>query len=110
MNKVITLQELNEADLRFYKEIWLTSAQALADDHKEAQLCLWRSTEAPTHDMLSEGTHDQNLESVWLVVDDIHDQQQVLEIKNHVQQRVLHLRLEGEFSPAEVDDAQTSNE
>ena len=105
MKTVITLQELAEADLRPYKEVWLTSAQALAESgHGEDELCLWRSEEAFTHDMLSEGTHDQNLHGVWLVVDDIDDPEQVLDIENDVRQRLQNLGLKGEFYPAEVGD------
>ena len=36
MKTVITLQELAEADLRPYNEVWLTSAEALAESgHNE---------------------------------------------------------------------------
>jgi len=105
MKTVITLQELAEADLRPYKEIWLTSAQALAETgHNEDELCLWRSDEAFTHDMLSEGTHDQNLVGVWLVVEDIDDRAEVLDVENDVRQRLQTLGLDGEFYPAEMGD------
>jgi len=105
MKTVITLQELAEADLRPYKEVWLTSAQALAETgHNEDELCLWRSDEAFTHDMLSEGTHDQNLMGVWLVVDDIDDPDEVLDVETDVRQRLQALGLQGEFYPAEVSD------
>ncbi|WP_110947039.1 hypothetical protein [Pseudomonas bohemica] len=109
MKTVITQQELAEADLRPYKEVWLTSALALADsDHKEDELCLWRSDLAFTHDMMSEGTHDQNLKGVWLVVDDIDNPDQVLEIENEVRDRLQVLGVEGEFYPAEVGDGHAS--
>jgi hypothetical protein len=109
MKTVITLQELAEADLRSYKEVWLTSAQALAESgHKDAEMCLWRSNEAFTHDMLSEGTHDQNVAAVWLVIDDIDDPNQVLEIEEEVRQRLQALGLEGEFYPAESGDSRAS--
>jgi len=105
MKTVITLQELAEADLRPYKEVWLTSAEALADSgHKEDELCLWRSQDTFTHDMLSEGTHDQNLQGVWLVVDDIDDAEQVFDIEEDVRQRLQMLGLQGEFYPAERGD------
>jgi hypothetical protein len=109
MKTVITLEELAEADLRPYKEVWLTTAQALAESgHKEDELCLWRITDTFTHDMLSEGTHDQNVPGVWLVVDDIDDSDQVLEIEEEVRQRLQALGLKGEFYPAESGDTRAS--
>lgn len=109
MKTVITQEELAEADLRPYKEVWLTSAEALAErGHNEDELCLWRSNETFTHDMLSEGTHDQNVAGVWLVVDDIDDPDQVLDVEENVRQRLLALGLEGEFYPAQTDDRDVS--
>lgn len=111
MKTVITLQELAEADLRPFKEVWLTSQQALADSgHSEDQLCLWRSELAFTHDMLSEGTHDQNLHAVWLVVGNIDDPDQVLDIESQLRQRLQELGLEGEFYPAQVGDRHASGD
>lgn len=52
MEKTITVDQLAKTDLRSVKEIWL------GDTH--TQLCLWRGEQVVTHDMLSEGTHDQN--------------------------------------------------
>ncbi len=104
MKTVITLEELAEADLRPYKEIWLTSPEALEGGHNEDELCLWRSDQTFTHDMLSEGTHDQNVTGVWLVVDDIDDPDQVLFIEDEVRLRLQTLGLKGEFYPAERGD------
>lgn len=109
MKTVITLEELAEADLRPYKEVWLTTAQALAESgHKEDELCLWRSNDTFTHDMLSEGTHDQNVAGVWLVVDDIDDPDQVLDVEEEVRQRLRTLGLEGEFYPAQTTEHHVS--
>jgi hypothetical protein len=109
MKTVITLEELAEADLRPYKEVWLTTAQALAESgHNEDELCLWRSNDTFTHDMLSEGTHDQNVAGVWLVVDDIDDPDQVLDVEEEVRQRLQALGLKGEFYPAESGDTRSS--
>lgn len=109
MKTVITLKELAEADLRPYKEVWLTSAEALTESgHREDEMCLWRSNQAYTHDMLSEGTHDQNLHGVWLVVDDIDDPDQVIEVEDTVRQRLNTLNLQGEFYPAETGDGLAS--
>lgn len=105
MKALITLQELAEADLRPYKEIWLTSARAVAESgHQEDELCLWRSDMVFNHDMMSEGTHDQNLQGIWLVVDNLDDPDQVLEVEDEVRQRLIALNMEGEFYPAEVGD------
>lgn len=109
MKTVITLPELGEADLRPYKEIWLMSTLALTQPgHPEDELCLWRASETFSHDMLSEGTHDQNVKGLWLVVDDIDDPEQVMDVENDVRERLLALRLEGEFYPAEVGDSHAS--
>jgi len=106
MKTVITLQELAKADLRPYNEVWLTSAQALTDSgHNEEELCLWRSNGTFTHDMLSEGTHDQNVTGVWLVVDDIDDPQQVLDMEKDVRGCLPNNGSEGEFYPAEQGDS-----
>lgn len=105
MKTVITLSELAEADLRPYMEVWLTSPRALTETgHKEDELCLWRRMQTPTHDMMSEGTHDQNVTGIWLVVDDIDDPQQVIDVEADVRDRLRILRLEGEFYPAERGD------
>lgn len=106
MKTLITLQELAEADLRGYNEIWLTSAKALAESgHPEEELCLWRARQHVTHDMLSEGTHDQNARRIWLVVDDLDDPAQVLDMENQVRQALQTRGLEGEFYPAERGDS-----
>lgn len=103
MKTMITLQELAGVDLRPYKEVWLTSTQAVADSgHKEDERCLWRAEEAFTHDMMSEGTHDQNLHAVSLVVDEIADPVRLQDIEQAVQKRLAELGLEGEFYPAQV--------
>jgi len=106
MKTVITLQELTKADLRPYKEVWLASPVALTEGgHAEDELCLWRAIQAVTHDMLSEGTHDQNVAGIWLGVDDIDDRQQVLAIEDILRLRLEDLNLEGEFYPAETGDS-----
>ncbi|MFK3973718.1 hypothetical protein ACI2KS_23675 [Pseudomonas sp. NPDC087358] len=109
MKTLITLKELAEADLRPYAEVRLTTPQALAgDDHKEDVLCLWRAEQIATHDMLSEGTHDQNVKVLWLVVDDIDDTKQVLDMETLVRDRLRALGLRGEFYPAERGSGQAA--
>lgn len=105
MKTVITLQELTKADLRPYKEVWLASLVALKGGHAEDELCLWRASQAVTHDMLSEGTHDQNVAGIWLGVDNIDDRQQILAIEDILRLRLEDLNLEGEFYPAETGDS-----
>jgi hypothetical protein len=58
--------------------------------------------------MLSEGTHDQNVRGIWLVVDDIDDPEQVLDIEEDVRQRLQAMGLKGEFYPAESGDSHAS--
>lgn len=102
MKTVITLQEIADADLRPYTEVWLTSTTAIREaGHSEDELCLWRANQVFSHDMLSEGTHGQNVMPVWLVLDDIDNPEQVLEVETHIRERLLAAGLEGEFYPAE---------
>jgi hypothetical protein len=109
MKTVITPEELFEADLRPYNEIWLASIQALAESgHSEDQLCLWRSNIVPSHEMLSEGSHGQNVSSVWLALDNIDDADQVLDMEELVRGRLESLGLKGEFYPAERGDTHSS--
>lgn len=109
MKPVITLNELAEADLRPYNEVWLTSAEALAEGgHSEDELCLWRAHQLFSHDMLSEGGHGQNVSSVWLVVENIDDPNQVLDMENEVRERLQVLGLKGEFYPAEIGNGRGS--
>jgi hypothetical protein len=106
MKAVITPRELLEADLRTYNEIWVSSAQALAKSgHSEDQLCLWRHEVVPSHDMLSEGSHGQNVNSLWLALDNIKDPHQIMDVENLVRERVDALGLKGEFYPAELKDS-----
>lgn len=109
MKTLISLAELADADLSAFNEIWLSSASSLAEHGpSEDQLCLWRANQLFTHDMLSEGTHGQNVTRVWLVPDDIDDSTAVLEIEDAVRGRLAELNLEGEFYPAEQGDSHSS--
>jgi hypothetical protein len=109
MKTLISLAELSDADLSAFNEIWLSSASSLAEHGpKEDQLCLWRANQLFTHDMLSEGTHGQNVTRVWLVPDDIDDTANVMEIEDAVRARLTQLNLDGEFYPAEQGDTHSS--
>jgi hypothetical protein len=105
MKTVITQSELAQADLRPYTEIWLTSPTAVREaGHTEDELCLWRANQVFSHDMLSEGTHGQNVMPIWLVLDNIDDPDQVLGVETMVRERLLAAGLDGEFYPAEVGE------
>ncbi len=109
MKTLITVAELADANLSPFNEIWLSSASSLTEHRpSEDQLCLWRANQLVTHDMLSEGTHGQNVTCVWLVVDDIDDQAGILEIEDAVRTKLTKQGLEGEFYPAERGDSHNS--
>ncbi|WP_268800500.1 hypothetical protein [Pseudomonas huanghezhanensis] len=109
MKTLISLKELADADLKTFNEIWLSSAASLSEHGpSEDQLCLWRANQLFTHDMLSEGTHGQNVSRVWLVPDDIDAPANVMEIEQAVRARLAELEMEGEFYPAEQADTHNS--
>jgi hypothetical protein len=105
MNKVITPDQMATADLRSINEIWLSSSTCSPQDTpSQRKLCLWRGEQLFTHDMMSEGTHGQNVSRAWLQVEDLDDRQAMSAIEATVRQRLLQMGLEGEFYPAERAD------
>jgi hypothetical protein len=106
MKTVITPDELVEADLRPYNEIWLSSIQALREGgHSEDQLCLWRSDLVPTQDR---SHHKPELTRVWLALEDIDDADQVLDMEALVRGRLEMLGLKGEFYPPDLGNGHSS--
>lgn len=99
MDKTITLDQLATADLRSITEIWLDGA--VLDGSTPTELCLWRGEQVFTHDMLSEGTHDQNARRLRLQIDNIKDQNQLANIEVHVRDRLSSQGMNGNFFPAE---------
>jgi hypothetical protein len=105
MSTFISLEQLATADLRMINEIWLMPAQAPPQNGPpQASLCLWRGEQLFTHDMMSEGTHGQNVNRLCLPVDDIEDQAIVRAIEQRVRQRLTQMDMQGEFYPAEQAD------
>lgn len=94
MDKTITVDQLATTDLSSINEIWLGGTHT--------QLCLWRGEQIVTHDMLSEGTHDQNARRLCLQLVNPDDQAAVASVEVIVRER-LEGR-EGEFYPAEDVD------
>ncbi|MCQ2997117.1 hypothetical protein NLO88_23550 [Pseudomonas syringae] len=92
MDKMITADQLATTDLRTINEIWLIGP---------TELCLWRAEQVFTHDMLSEGTHDQNSSRLWVKVGDTDDQPTVFDIEATVRDLLKNMGMEGEFYPAE---------
>ncbi|KPX13034.1 hypothetical protein ALP58_100370 [Pseudomonas savastanoi] len=96
MEKTITVDQLAKTDLRSVKEIWL------GDTH--TQLCLWRGEQVVTHDMLSEGTHDQNNSRLHLQLVNPDDRAAVASVEALVRERLERMGSKGEFYPAENAD------
>ncbi len=92
MDKMITTDQLATTDLRTINEIWLRGA---------TDLCLWRAEQVFTHDMLSEGTHDQNSSRLVVDMGGIGDQTGVFEIEAIVRELLKDMGMEGRFYPAE---------
>ena len=93
MDKTITIDQLATTDLRSINEIWLGETHT--------QLCLWRGEQVFTHEMMSEGTHDQNVRRLCLQLDNPDDQATVASVEVIVREQLKRIRKVGEFYPAE---------
>lgn len=103
MNIAIDEAHINTADLRGAVELWLVPPEA--DPEASAHpvgVCLWRGRPVVSHDMLSEGTHEQNVRRVWLRVVQPEAADTATRIRPLVEQRLREQGLEGEFFPADV--------
>ena len=98
MNRSINVDQLATADLRTINEIWLGGEPG---DEEPTGLCLWRGEQVFTHDMLSEGTHDQNTRRLHVQLDNVDDRSAVAAIESAVRDLLLKLDREGDFYPAE---------
>ncbi|WP_443694133.1 hypothetical protein [Pseudomonas sp.] len=96
MDKTITVDQLATTDLRSINEIWLGGTHT--------QLCLWRGEQVFTHEMMSEGTHDQNVRRLCLQLGIADDQAAVANVELMVRERLIKMGKEGEFYPAEEAD------
>jgi hypothetical protein len=96
MDKTITVDQLATTDLGSINEIWLGGTHI--------QLCLWRAEQVFTHEMLSEGTHDQNVQRLCLQLVDPDDQAAVARVEVIARERLEELGKQGEFYPAEEAD------
>jgi hypothetical protein len=96
MDKTITVDQLDTTDLGSINEIWLGATHA--------QLCLWRGEQVFTHEMMSEGTHDQNVRRLCVKVVNPGDQAAVANVELMVRERLKKMGKEGEFYPAEEAD------
>lgn len=80
------LAGLQRGELDACSEIWLN----------EPQQCLWRAVQAASHEMMSEGTHEQNLLRGYLQTSPLGD---AAEIERQVRQRIRERGRQGEFHP-----------
>lgn len=95
MNIAIDEAHINTLDLRGAVELWLVAPEADPDANPQSQgLCFWRGQPAVSHEMLSEGTHEQNVRRVWLRVP-----APAARIRPALEQRLREQDLEGEFFP-----------
>ncbi|WP_213880253.1 hypothetical protein [Pseudomonas sp. dw_358] len=102
MKVVIKAVDIPRTDFSAASEIWVAPLNAaLAADNTDDGLCLWRGTPVVTHDMLSEGTHEQNLRRIWLQVPHTEDKQAVEGIEQALRARLQAQQLSGEFYPAQ---------
>lgn len=96
MDKTITVDQLATTDLGSINEIWL--------DGTPTQICLWRGEHVFTHEMMSEGTHDQNVRRLWVKVVNPDDQAALANVELMVRERLEKMGKGGEFYPAEKAD------
>ncbi|AMT88670.1 MULTISPECIES: hypothetical protein [Pseudomonas] len=96
MDKTITVDQLATTDLESINEIWLGGTHT--------QLCLWRGEQVFTHEMLSEGTHDQNVRRLCLQLVDPDDRDAVARVEAIARERLEEMGKQGEFYPAEEAD------
>lgn len=96
MDKTITVDQLATTNLDSINEIWLGGTHT--------QLCLWRGEQVFTHEMLSEGTHDQNARRLCLQLVDPEDKEAVGRVEAIVREQLGEAGREGEFYPAEEAD------
>jgi hypothetical protein len=98
----IQQQDIERANLRTVSEIWLAGPACTYDVESEVDtLCFWRGRPAVSHDMLSEGTHEQNVQRLWLVVNDVTDDVEVRAAEGLLRAALEKQNMEGEFYPAE---------
>lgn len=96
MENTITVDQLATADLGSINEIWLGETHT--------QLCLWRGERVFSHEMMSEGTHDQNVRRLCVQLVNPDDQAAVASVESIVRERLKKMGKEGEFYPAEEAD------
>lgn len=96
MDKTITVDQLATTDLESINEIWLGGTHT--------ELCLWRVEQVFTHEMMSEGTHDQNARRLCVQLVNADDQAAVASVEALARERLKSMGKEGEFYPAEEAD------
>lgn len=69
------LAGLHRGELDGCNEVWLA----------EPQQCLWRAVQVVSHEMMSEGTHEQNLRRVYVHTSPLGD---AAEVERQVRQRI----------------------
>jgi hypothetical protein len=106
MNRSINVDQLATADLRTINEIWLGGDPA---EDEPTGLCLWRGEQVFTHDMLSEGTHDQNTRRLHVLVANVDDGSEVAAVESTVRDLLQKMDREGDFYPAEHANTRESH-
>ncbi|VVM80420.1 hypothetical protein PS664_02258 [Pseudomonas fluorescens] len=97
MDKTITVDQLDSTDLGSINEIWLGVTHT--------QLCLWRGEQVFSHEMMSEGTHDQNVRRLCVQLVNPDDQATVARVEIMVREQLKKSGKEGEFYPTEEVDS-----
>ncbi|CAI3788556.1 hypothetical protein AHFPHNDE_02233 [Pseudomonas sp. MM227] len=98
----IQQHDIEQTNLRTVSEIWLAGPACTFSAESEVDtLCFWRGRPVVSHEMLSEGTHEQNLQRLWLVVADICDNPAVAAVEARLRTALDKQNMEGEFYPAE---------
>jgi hypothetical protein len=98
----IQQQDIEQTNLRTVSEIWLAGPSCTFSKESETDtLSLWRGRPIASHEMLSEGTHEQNVQRLWVVVANVADRGEVAAIEARLRVALEKQNMEGEFYPAE---------
>lgn len=106
MKVTIKAADIARTDFSSASEIWIDGPDTAPDAGDTAEgLCLWRGQPVVTHDMLSEGTHEQNVRRIWLTFAGAMGRSDLLVIEQMLRERLAAQQLEGEFYPAHHADS-----
>lgn len=111
VNTFVSLEQLNNTDLREFYEVWLTTSETWPQDPSTAERrCLWRADRELTQDVEIDDACFQNLPRLWLLVDDLNDAEAVNVVEHALTTRLGELKAHGELHPGETHKVAASDD